>query len=138
MRIGELAARSGRTAKTIRFYESAGVLPAPARRPSGYREYEESAVDRLTFVKAAQAAGLTLAEIRDIIVARDGSGAPCEHVVALLDTHAADLDRRIAELTALREQVQRLRSRARTLDPATCSPAAVCQVISTDAVASAT
>ncbi len=61
MRIGELAARSGLTAKTIRFYEQAGVLPEPARQPSGYRSYDDTALDRLRFVRAAQAAGLTLA-----------------------------------------------------------------------------
>ena len=134
VRIGELAARTGLTTKTIRFYESAGVLPAPQRRPSGYREYDAGAVDRLAFVRAAQAAGLTLAEIRDVIAIRDSSGAPCNHVLTLLDSHAADLDRRIAELTALRADVERLRRRASTLDPATCSPAAICQVVPTDAV----
>ncbi len=135
MRIGQLAARTGLTTKTIRFYESAGVLSAPARCPSGYRDYDEGAVDRLAFVKAAQAAGLSLAEVREIITVRASSGAPCQHVLTLLDSHAADLDRRIAELTALRADVERLRSRAGTLDPATCDPAVVCQVISADVVA---
>jgi DNA-binding transcriptional MerR regulator len=135
VRIGQLAARTGLTTKTIRFYESAGVLPAPARRPSGYRDYDEGAVDRLAFVKAAQAAGLSLAEIREIITVRASSGAPCQHVLTLLDSHAADLDRRIAELTALRADVERLRSRAGTLDPATCDPSVVCQVIPADVVA---
>ena len=132
VRIGELAARAGLTTTTLRFYESAGVLPAPQRRPSGYREYDEGALDRLAFVRAAQAAGLSLAEIRDIIAVRDSHGAPCQHVVALLDAHAVDLDRRIAELTALRADVERLRRRAATLDPATCSPTGVCQLIPSD------
>lgn len=134
MRIGQLAARTGLTTKTIRFYESTGVLPEPERRPSGYRHYDEAAVDRLGFIRAAQAAGLSLAEIRNVITVRDSGGAPCQHVLALLNTHAADLDRRIAELTHLREQVDRLRSRASTLDPATCSPADICQLIPLDAV----
>lgn len=129
MRIGELALRSGLTAKTLRFYEQAGVLPEPERNPSGYRDYDESAMTRLRFVKAAQAAGLTLAEIRQVIDVRDQTGPPCRHVTELLDTHALDLDRRIAELTALREEVRRLRNRADRLDPASCPPAAVCQVI---------
>lgn len=129
MRIGELAARSGLTAKTLRFYESAGVLPAPARRPSGYRDYGEAALTRLRFVKAAQAAGFTLAEIRQIIAVREDSGPPCRHVTALLDAHAVDLDRRIAELTALRQDLRRLRDRADRLDPARCDEDSVCQVI---------
>lgn len=129
MRIGELATKTGLTVKALRFYERAGVLPEPTRRSSGYRDYDETALARLHFVKAAQAAGLTLAEIRQIIAVRDQSGPPCRHVTDLLDAHAADLDRRIAELTVLREEVQRLRQRAHSLNPAHCDDAAVCHVI---------
>lgn len=129
MRIGELAARAGLTVKALRFYESAGVLPAPERRPSGYRDYDEAALTRLQFVKAAQAAGLTLAEIRQVVAVREHGGPPCRHVTALLDAHAADLDRRIADLTTLRGEVRRLRDRAEGLDPAACDAAAVCHVI---------
>ncbi|NIH69319.1 heavy metal-responsive transcriptional regulator [Modestobacter marinus] len=129
VRIGELAAKAGLTAKAIRFYEHAGVLPEPERQPSGYRDYDDSALARLRFVKAAQAAGLTLAEIRQVIAVRDLSGPPCRHVTDLLDTHAADLDRRIAELSALREEVRRLRDRANGLDPDHCDDMAVCHVI---------
>jgi MerR family copper efflux transcriptional regulator len=129
VRIGQLADRTGLSTKTIRFYETAGVLPEPERQRSGYRDYDEAAVDRLAFVRAAQAAGLTLAQIRDVIGVRDSSGSPCAHVTDLLDAHAAELDRRIVELTALREQVQRLRERASTVDPAGCHPASVCQII---------
>jgi MerR family copper efflux transcriptional regulator len=131
VRIGQLASKAGVTAKTIRFYEQAGVLPEPARRESGYRNYDDSAVPRLRFVKAAQAAGLTLADIRDLIAVREQTRPPCQHVVGLLDAHAGDLDRRIAELTALRADVQRLRTRADMLAPSRCSPATVCQVIPT-------
>lgn len=134
MRIGELAAKTGLTTKALRFYESAGVLPAPQRNASGYREYDDGALDRLAFIRAAQAAGLSLAEIRDVIAVRDSHGAPCHHVLALLDAHATDLDRRIAELTTLRDDVERLRRRAVTMNPATCSPTNVCQLIPTDAV----
>lgn len=133
MRIGELAAAAGVTTKTIRFYEDTGVLPAPSRQASGYRQYDHGAVDRLAFVKAAQAAGLTLAQVRDIIAARDSSGAPCQHVAALLEQHAVELEQRIAELTALLTQVRRLGQRATNLDPAHCHPAQVCQIIPTTA-----
>ena len=131
MRIGDLASRSGLTVKTLRFYETAGVLPEAARTPSGYRDYDDGALARLRFVKAARAAGLTLAEIRQVIAARDHNGPPCRHVTGLLDVHATELDRRIAELTALRNDITRLRDRAATLDPAACDPAGVCHVIPT-------
>ena len=129
MRIGELAERAGTTAKTLRFYEQAGLLSAPERTPSGYRDYDEVALDRLRFIRAAQAAGLTLAEIAEVIAAREHVGPPCKHVAALLGEHAVELDQRIGELTALRDEVQRLRDRARTLDPATCGDDKICHVI---------
>ncbi len=131
MRIGDLAQRAGTTTKTLRFYELAGLLPQPQRTASGYRDYDDAVLDRLKFVKAAQAAGLTLGEIRGVIAAREDSGQPCAHVTALLDAHAVDLDERIAQLTVLREEVQRLRERARTLDPARCSADGICHVIPT-------
>jgi MerR family copper efflux transcriptional regulator len=131
MRIGDLAGRAGLTVKTLRFYETAGVLPEAARTPAGYRDYDDSALSRLRFVKGAQAAGLTLAEIRHVIAVRDSDGPPCRHVAGLLDSHAADLDRRITELTALREDITRLQDRASTLDPTACDAAEVCHVIPT-------
>ncbi|GGN89295.1 hypothetical protein GCM10011579_084000 [Streptomyces albiflavescens] len=59
MRTGELAAASGLTAKTIRFYEQAGLLPEPPRTSGGYRDYPPQATQRLAFIREAQAAGLT-------------------------------------------------------------------------------
>lgn len=129
MRIGELAQHSGSTAKTLRFYEQAGVLPEPARNESGYRDYDDTALARLRFVRAAQAAGLTLAEIRQIIEIRESEGAPCAHVVGLLNRHLAELEARIAELRAIRLEVRRLRKHADSLDPAACGAAEVCHVI---------
>jgi MerR family copper efflux transcriptional regulator len=131
VRIGELARRAGTTTKTLRFYEQAGLLPEPERTPSGYRDYDDGVLDRLAFVKAAQAADLSLAEIREVIAVRDDTGPPCAHVAALLEAHAAELEARIAELTALRDDVRRLRQRARHLDPAACSAGPVCHVIPT-------
>ncbi|ADG76533.1 transcriptional regulator, MerR family [Cellulomonas flavigena DSM 20109] len=128
-----MAERAGLTTKALRFYEQAGVLPVPARAASGYRDYDQGVLTRLGFVRAAQAAGLTLAEIRTIIEVRESEGPPCEHVTALLDRHAAALDVRIAELEATRTEVRRLRDRAATLDPAACGEDGVCQVLPTGA-----
>lgn len=131
MRIGELARAAGVSTKALRFYEQAGVLPAPERSPSGYRDYDQSALPRLTFVKAAQAAGLTPAEIGQVIAVREAQGPPCGHVLDVLDRHAAALDARIAELTQTRTEVQRLRTRAAALDPTDCTIDGVCHVIPT-------
>lgn len=67
MRIGELAERAGVSAKAIRYYEQIGILTPPERDASGYRAFGEAALGRLGFVRAAQALGLTLGEIRQII-----------------------------------------------------------------------
>src|SRR6266403_1817154 len=101
MQIGELASRSGISTKTIRYYEDIGLLPPPPRSPSGYRDYDTSTLDRLAFVRAAQAVGLSLGEIRGIVALRDEGQTPCGHVLDLLRTRSAELDRRITELRAL-------------------------------------
>ncbi|MGH3981421.1 MAG: MerR family transcriptional regulator [Pseudonocardiaceae bacterium] len=71
MRIGQLAAQTGVSTKTIRYYEDIGVLHAPPRAPSGYRDYSDDAAPRLRFVRAAQSVGLTLGEIREVLAFRD-------------------------------------------------------------------
>ncbi|MGH8975046.1 MAG: heavy metal-responsive transcriptional regulator [Acidimicrobiia bacterium] len=129
MRIGELASRSGVSNKTIRYYEDIGVVLPPRRSPSGYRDYDDSALDRLAFVRAAQAVGLSLGEIRSILALRDGGETPCGHVLDLLRARSADFDRRIAELRTLRGELHRLVERAGDLDPADCDPGRICHLI---------
>lgn len=129
MQIGELARESGLSTKTIRYYEDIEVLPKPARTPSGYRDYEATTLDRLAFIRAAQAVGLTLGEIREVVALRDRGETPCAHVLALLAERAAEVDRRIAELQRLRGDLGRLARRARALDPADCSPDRICHII---------
>ena len=92
MRIGELAAQSGVTTKTIRFWESTGLLADPARTPSGYRDYDPDVVDRLSFIRHAQSAGLTLAEIRPILAISDTGEPSCGHVTDLIHQHLLDVD----------------------------------------------
>jgi MerR family transcriptional regulator, copper efflux regulator len=129
LRIGELAQRSGTTAKTIRYYEAIDLIAPPARTASGYRDYEPTALDRLAFIRAAQAIGLTLGEIRSIIALRDDGETPCRHVLDLLRHRADEVDRRISELRSLRGQLQHLVDRAGDLDPADCDPGRVCHLI---------
>jgi MerR family transcriptional regulator, copper efflux regulator len=129
MRIGELAERAGISTKAIRYYEQVGILAAPPRTTSGYRSYDEAALGRLGFVRAAQAVGLTLGEIRQVTAFRDQGQAPCAHVTELLHRHTADLEVRIRELQQLRGELRQLAERAATLDPERCPPERVCHVI---------
>jgi MerR family copper efflux transcriptional regulator len=120
MRIGELAARSGVTTKTIRFWESERLLAEPARTPSGYRDYEPAVLDRLSFIRHAQTAGLTLAEIRQILAISDDGQPPCGHVTELIHDHLDEVDQRLGELTETRRILHQLAQRAANQDPAEC------------------
>ena len=129
MRIGELAEQAGISTKAIRYYEQIGILTPPARTAAGYLTYDQLAIGRLAFVRAAQAVGLTLGEIRQIIAFRDNGQAPCAHVTDLLQRHAADLELRIRELQQLRGDLRDLAERAATLNPEQCPPERVCHII---------
>ena len=129
MRIGELARQAGMSTKAIRYYEQIGVLTPPARTAAGYRTYDQTALGRLGFVRAAQALGLTLGEIRQIIAFWDRGEAPCEHVAALLQRRTREISARIAELQRLQGHLQQLSDRAHTLDPRHCDPQRVCHLV---------
>ena len=129
MRIGQVAAATGVTEKTIRYYEEIGVLESPNRSANGYRDYGRSTLDKLRFVKAAQSVGLSLGEIREVIALRDHGETPCEHVVSLIRRRSQEIDSKIAELQNLRAELSRLEKRARSLDPDACAPDKICHVI---------
>lgn len=105
MRIGELADRLGVNPKTIRYYEDIGLLAAPARTPSGYRTYADETVERVTFIKTAQRLGISLDEIREILALRDRGEPPCGYVRDVLRRQVADINLRMAELRALRDEL---------------------------------
>ena len=129
MRIGELAEATGTTSKALRFYEEAGLLPSPERTGAGYRDYPPEITSRLAFIRRSQSAGLTLAQIREILQIRDGGQAPCEHVQELLSDRLSDLDRQIAELQELRATVAHLHADAGTVEPTRCDPESVCRYL---------
>ena len=120
MRIGEIADRAGVPAKTIRFWEDQHLLPPPDRTPAGYRDYDPAIIDRLAFIRHAQAAGLTLEAIRQVLDIRDGGQPPCVHVTELIARRLANVETRLAELTRARDQLAALAARAAAQDPADC------------------
>ena len=129
MKIGEVANQTGVSTKTIRYYEDIGVLPEPDRSSNGYRTYHQTTVDRLRFVRDAQATGLTLTEIASILDLREQGASTCEHVTHLLERHLEHLDRHIAALQRTRGQLVGLTQRAGQLDPADCTDPNRCQTI---------
>ncbi|MGH8946220.1 MAG: heavy metal-responsive transcriptional regulator [Acidimicrobiia bacterium] len=130
MRIGEVARRVGVATSAIRFYEQAGLLPEPERTPSGYRDYDSSVIDRLGFIRAGQAVGLTLGKLHDVLQIRDRGEAPCRHVTELIDTRIREIDERISDLRRLRKDLTGLAETAADFDPAECTPESVCRILS--------
>ncbi len=129
MRIGTLAELSGLSTQTIRYYESIDLLAEPQRTPAGYRQYSADAVERLRFVRDAQACGLTLAEVETLLSMKDAGVATCAHTLSFLDRHVAEIDAQIERLQAARAEMLELAARAGHLDPATCTDPNRCQVI---------
>ncbi len=105
LRIGELAAATDLSTETIRYYEKAGLLPAPARTPAGYRTYGPEAIDRLHFIRGAQRLGLRLEDIRNLLTIRDTGTCPCEPAADFLTRRLAEVDAQILRLEALRTEM---------------------------------
>ncbi len=129
MRIGELADAHGVTTKTIRYYESIGLLGEPARTTSGYRDYDPGAGERLAFIRDAQATGLSLTEIASVLELKGDGRTSCGHTLELLRRHLLDIDDQIAQLTAARTTLAAMADRATALDPRACTDPNRCQVI---------
>ncbi len=126
MRIGELAQQLSVNPKTIRYYEDIGLLPAPSRTASGYREYGADDQKRLEFIRAAQRLGFSLDEIREVLALREQGERPCNYVLSVVDRQLNDIDGRIAELHQLRSELVRLKQASVQLSPA---EGAFCSVI---------
>ncbi|TWS24147.1 heavy metal-responsive transcriptional regulator [Tsukamurella sputi] len=127
MKIGELARQSGIATKTLRFYEHSGLLPEPARTTSGYRDYEPESIERLHFIRSAQAAGLTLREVREILNLHDQGLTPCDQVVRLLTERLAHVHNTLQELRSLEGTLTSLLDRAQRGGPA--QDAGVCWIL---------
>ena len=115
MRIGELAEELELNPRTLRFYESVGLLPEPDRTPSGYRDYSEDDLERVRFIKSAQRLGLSLEDIKEILAFKDRGDLPCDYVLSVIDKEADALGQKIAELQALRDDLRSLRTTARRI-----------------------
>jgi DNA-binding transcriptional MerR regulator len=128
LRISQLATRTGVPATTLRFYETAGLLPAD-RTATGYRVYGPDAVERLAFISSAKVLGLPLEEIRDLLgVWEQGvCAAVRERMLPLVADRIADADRRQAELAAFSARLAGVHERLSTPAPAGgCGPDCGC------------
>lgn len=103
--IGQLAGAAGVPTTTVRYYERRGLLRPSARTGSGqYRVYSEAELERLRFIRAAQASGFVLVDIATLLALRDGETAPCKEVQNLIEARLEDVARRATDL----ERVERV------------------------------
>ena len=122
MRIGELADATQTTVETVRFYERAGLLPAPARSTGNYRQYTPAHAERLAFIRHCRNLDMTMDEIRQLLQFRDAPGDDCGRVDALLDEHIEHVAQRIRELRKLERELRDLRARC-------TAPGAACGIL---------
>jgi Cd(II)/Pb(II)-responsive transcriptional regulator len=111
MKIGELATAAATPVETIRFYERAGLMPAPARSEGNFRVYESGHLERLLFIRHCRGLDMSLDEVRVLLRVKDGPADDCGDADALIDEHIGHVSRRIAELRALERQLKALRQR---------------------------
>ncbi len=100
MTIGEVARTAGVTTPTLRYYEQEGLLSPTDRSRAGYRLYDDGAVERLEFIRAAQAVGFTLDDIRALLQLNGDS--PCKQVQSLIERRLAEVDEKLADLRRVR------------------------------------
>ena len=118
MKIGEISKTTGIPVETIRYYEKIGLVPAPDRLASRYRQYRQSHLDRLLFIKRCRNLDMAQDEIRELIRLADQPDSDCSEVDALLARHLSHVRERLQELESLEdtlEQLQHACSEGRTV-----------------------
>lgn len=106
--IGDLARMTGTKVNTIRFYEEGGLLPQAERSASGRRIYRDADTKRLAFIRQSRNLGFPLDAVRQLLTLADDSSHSCEAVDRIARVHLAEIDRKIADLSALRTELDRM------------------------------
>ena len=111
--IGQIAKAAGVAAKTIRYYEGVGVLPAPGRTVSGYRQYDESSVQRVRFIRRARALGLSLRDLKTLMATLNGGSRPAlrPRLLALVRNQLSAVKHQIGELQVLERELEQVLER---------------------------
>jgi DNA-binding transcriptional MerR regulator len=114
MKIGQIAKRSGIGIETIRYYEREGLLLEPERRPSGYRQYDESTLARLEYIRRAKELGFTLAEIRDLLDLSFAAHTGCDHIRQRAEGKLAGIEDKIRSLQQMKRSLGKVVQHCRT------------------------
>ncbi|BAM88662.1 mercuric resistance operon regulatory protein [Bradyrhizobium oligotrophicum S58] len=103
--IGDLAKRTGTKVETVRYYERIGLLPIPPRTEGNYRAYDNDQLGRLSFIRRARDLGFSIDQVRDLLDLADQRDRSCEAVDVIAGQHLAEIERKIADLVALRDEL---------------------------------
>ena len=106
--IGEASAATGVSAKMIRQYESAGIIPRPGRTFAGYRLYADADLERLRFIKQSRLLGFSVAQIEKLLMLMNAGNRTSAQVKQVAQAHAADLEARIGQMQAMHRTLTRL------------------------------
>lgn len=123
LRIGDLSRVTNTKVETIRYYEQIGLLPAPSRTSGNFRAYASEHLGRLSFIRRARDLGFTLEEVRALLSLSDQRRRSCEAVDAIARQHLADIDRKLADLKALRTELNSI------INQCSCGTIADCRII---------
>ena len=118
--IGDLARLTGTKVETIRYYERIGILPEPARTSGNYRAYGESHLGRLSFIRRSRILGFSIEQVRELLSLADQRDRSCEAVDAIAREHLAEIDRKLADLSALRRELNSILGQCRSGTVAEC------------------
>jgi Cu(I)-responsive transcriptional regulator len=120
MNIGELARVTDTKPETIRYYEQIGLLPLPPRTAGNYRDYAAAHVSRLTFTRRSRELGFSIEQIRTLLTLADDKMQSCEAVDAIAREHLAEVKQKLADLAALRRELESLIGQCRHGTVADC------------------
>jgi len=118
--IGDLAKRTGTRVNTIRYYEDIGLLPVAARTAAGRRFYGDQDTRRLAFIRQSRSLGFPLQAVRELLALADDATQSCEAVDLIARHHLIDIDRKIASLSSMRAELDRVIGSCRRSTVADC------------------
>jgi len=104
--IGDLGKATNTKVETVRYYERIGLLPAPPRSAGNYRSYGQAALDRLSFIRRARDLGFSLDQVRALLALSDDRGQDCAGIDRIAKQHLLEVDRKLADLAALRRELK--------------------------------
>lgn len=127
--IGQLSKQTGISTQTIRYYEKINLMPSPKRATNGYRQYIDSDVERLRFIRRARQLDFALHDIREILALKELREAPCQYVMNKMQDQITFIEQRITNLKLLQSELYELHSIGLTMPEDIHMKNCICHVI---------